>query len=147
VRRYDLLHARDVYRFACGPEGGNKRLMLRFIEVHTGVWVGTRYFGVGTRYFGVILLLSLGLPGMGSASRPELLLVPCAAQVSTLLLAPICPHTCEHIWGNLLKKPGLVVNGTNRCPHLCCNAAGPQVIITVLLCNVCCSWVAFCRRP
>jgi leucyl-tRNA synthetase len=31
--------------------------------------------------------------------------------VSTLLLAPICPHTCEHVWSNLLKREGLVVNG------------------------------------
>jgi leucyl-tRNA synthetase len=54
-RRYDLLNARDTYRFACGPEGMNRRLLLRFAEV---------------------------------AAR---------------LLAPICPHTCEHIWGELLK--------------------------------------------
>ena len=37
----------------------------------------------------------------------------CAAfsflQVACRLLAPICPHTCEHIWGELLKRPGLVV--------------------------------------
>ncbi|KAL4433681.1 hypothetical protein ABPG75_000122 [Micractinium tetrahymenae] len=58
---YDLQNARDVYRFACGAEGGNRRLLLRYIEV-------------------------------------------CA-----LLLAPICPHTCEHIWSSLLKKPGMVI--------------------------------------
>lgn len=58
---YDLQNARDVYRFACGAEGGNRRLLLRYIEL-------------------------------------------CA-----LLLAPICPHTCEHIWSNLLKKPGMVI--------------------------------------
>lgn len=29
-------------------------------------------------------------------------------EVSTLLLAPICPHTCEHIWGTLLQKGGTV---------------------------------------
>lgn len=27
-------------------------------------------------------------------------------QVSTLLLAPICPHTCEHVWRTLLGRPG-----------------------------------------
>ncbi|KAL4854122.1 Leucine--tRNA ligase [Chlorella vulgaris] len=32
---YDLLNARDMYRFACGPDGGNQRLLLRFIEVST----------------------------------------------------------------------------------------------------------------
>lgn len=58
---YDLLNARDVYRFACGPEGGNRRLLLRFIEV------------------------------------------------STLLLVPVCPHTCEHVWSNLLRKPGMAI--------------------------------------
>lgn len=59
---YDLLNARDTYRFAQGAEGMNIRVVLRFFEV------------------------------------------------STLLLTPICPHTCEHIWSNLLKKDGLVVN-------------------------------------
>ena len=29
-------------------------------------------------------------------------------EVSTLLLTPFCPHTCEHIWGALLKKSGTV---------------------------------------
>jgi leucyl-tRNA synthetase len=29
-------------------------------------------------------------------------------EVSTLLLTPFCPHTCEHIWGELLKKSGTV---------------------------------------
>lgn len=24
-------------------------------------------------------------------------------EVSACLLAPICPHTCEHVWGDLLK--------------------------------------------
>jgi len=27
-------------------------------------------------------------------------------QVSTLLLAPICPHTCEHVWRKLLRRRG-----------------------------------------
>lgn len=30
-------------------------------------------------------------------------------QVSTVLLAPICPHTCEYVWGDLLKKEGTVL--------------------------------------
>jgi hypothetical protein len=34
--RYDLANARDQYRFACGPDGGNKRLLLRYIEVGCG---------------------------------------------------------------------------------------------------------------
>ena len=29
-------------------------------------------------------------------------------EVSTLLIAPFCPHTCEHIWGALLQKEGTV---------------------------------------
>ncbi len=32
---YDLGSARDVYRFACGPEGMNKTLLLRYIEVRS----------------------------------------------------------------------------------------------------------------
>lgn len=62
VGYYDLLNARDTYRFACGPEGMNRRVVMRFIDT-------------------------------------------CAR-----LLAPICPHTCEHIWANLLKKEGFIVN-------------------------------------
>lgn len=58
---YDLTNARDTYRFACGPEGLNRRLIVRYLEV------------------------------------------------STLLLTPVCPHWCEHLWGNVLKKPGLVI--------------------------------------
>lgn len=30
-------------------------------------------------------------------------------EVSTLLLAPLAPHTCEHIWRDLLKKKGTVL--------------------------------------
>lgn len=30
-------------------------------------------------------------------------------EVQTLLLAPICPHTCEHVWKNVLKKQTHVV--------------------------------------
>ena len=26
--------------------------------------------------------------------------------MSTLLLAPICPHTCEHVWRGILGRPG-----------------------------------------
>ena len=29
--------------------------------------------------------------------------------VSTRLLAPICPHTCEHVWRDLLGRPGSVL--------------------------------------
>eukprot|EP01025_Chloroclados_australasicus_P057390 TRINITY_DN714_c1_g2_i3.p1 TRINITY_DN714_c1_g2~~TRINITY_DN714_c1_g2_i3.p1 ORF type:complete len:726 (+),score=86.15 TRINITY_DN714_c1_g2_i3:778-2955(+) len=53
---FDLQKARDTYRFACGTEGMNKDLLMRYIEV------------------------------------------------STLLLTPICPHICDHIWVNILKK-------------------------------------------
>jgi len=59
---YDLGNARDAYRQACGPEGMNKKLIRRYIEV------------------------------------------------SAKLLAPIIPHTSEHIWTNLLKQQGSVLN-------------------------------------
>ena len=29
-----------------------------------------------------------------------------AAQVQTLLLTPICPHTCDHVWRNKLHQKG-----------------------------------------
>ena len=32
-----------------------------------------------------------------------------SVQVSTLLLTPICPHTCDHIWRDILKKPGIAL--------------------------------------
>lgn len=59
---YDLQIARDNYRFACGPEGMNRRLILRYLDV------------------------------------------------STRILAPICPHTCDHIWVSMLQKEGSVLN-------------------------------------
>jgi leucyl-tRNA synthetase len=33
VAAYDLGNARDVYRFACGPEGMNRALVQRYVEV------------------------------------------------------------------------------------------------------------------
>lgn len=30
-------------------------------------------------------------------------------EVSTLLLVPLTPHTCEHVWGQVLKRPGSVL--------------------------------------
>uniref|UniRef100_A0A383W6K7 leucine--tRNA ligase n=1 Tax=Tetradesmus obliquus TaxID=3088 RepID=A0A383W6K7_TETOB len=58
---YDLGNARDVYRFACGPEGMNRGLALRYMEL------------------------------------------------SCLLLAPITPHTSEHVWSVLLTRQGSVL--------------------------------------
>ena len=31
-------------------------------------------------------------------------------QVSTQLLAPVAPHTCEHVWRDLLKLSGSCLN-------------------------------------
>jgi leucyl-tRNA synthetase len=31
-------------------------------------------------------------------------------EVQVKLLTPFCPHTCEHVWSNLLKKEGCVIN-------------------------------------
>jgi len=59
---YDLSIARDAYRLQCGPEGMNRQLVVRYI------------------------------------------------QVSTQLLAPITPHTSEHVWGSLLGQPGSVLS-------------------------------------
>lgn len=30
-------------------------------------------------------------------------------QLQTVLLAPICPHFCEHVWTNMLQKKGSVL--------------------------------------
>jgi leucyl-tRNA synthetase len=59
---YDLQLARDSYRYACGPEGMNRRLLLKYID-----W-------------------------------------------SSRLMTPICPHTCEHIWREMLKREGSILN-------------------------------------
>lgn len=45
-------------------------------------------------------------------------------EVSTLLLAPIAPHTCEHVWRDLLKKPGAVL--TAGWPH---DAPAPDAVL------------------
>lgn len=50
--------------------------------------------------------------GTCQLQRPDGLTSVCW-QVATLLLVPICPHTCEHIWSNLLKKEGFVINGAH----------------------------------
>ena len=31
-------------------------------------------------------------------------------EVQAVILAPIAPHTCEHLWSFLLKKEGLVID-------------------------------------
>lgn len=37
-------------------------------------------------------------------------------EVQTLLLAPITPHFCEHVWGDVMKKPGSIVQA--RFPEI-----------------------------
>jgi leucyl-tRNA synthetase len=51
----------QINRFACGPEGMNRGLVLRYMEL------------------------------------------------SCLLLVPITPHYCEHVWSALLKRQGSVL--------------------------------------
>jgi leucyl-tRNA synthetase len=46
--------------------------------------------------------------GLGEEGNMHAELVKRFIEVSTLLLAPFCPHTCEHVWGALLGKPGTV---------------------------------------
>jgi leucyl-tRNA synthetase len=67
---YAVQLARDAYRYGCGPEGMNKRLVLKYID-----W-------------------------------------------STRLIAPVCPHTSEHVWRNILKNDGFVIRaGWPVAPH------------------------------
>ena len=83
---FDFMNARDAYRFACGAEGMNKRLVMRYLEV------------------------------------------------STLLLTPLCPHWCEHMWGNVLKKDGLVIKAgwpTAAAPDLVLQQTAAYVDFTI----------------
>ena len=70
--RYDLANARDQYRFACGPDGGNKRLLLRYLEVGCGCTAmgrgGAVLGGAGLGWAVAFLLyicLRVCLPGRG----------------------------------------------------------------------------------
>ena len=58
---HELMRARDVWRFSCGPAGLNRRLVEKYSDVFTRI------------------------------------------------NAPIIPHTCEHLWTNVLKREGRVV--------------------------------------
>ena len=50
-----------------------------------------------------------------------------ALQVQTLLLAPICPHTCEHVWRDTLQQQGTVLTaGWPEAPQ-------PKVALQVCL--------------
>lgn len=79
--------ARDSYRDITAPSGGmNWNLVKRFIEVcaHDNMY--------HLHYTSIVVLLTPSLP----PSLP-----PSPFQVQSLLLCPICPHICEHIWGLL----------------------------------------------
>ena len=52
---------------------------------------------------------------------------------STLLLAPVCPHTAEHIRGTLLKRLGLVLTGAGAVVRVWCGMWGCGVVAAVPL--------------
>lgn len=48
-------------------------------------------------------------------------------QVSTLLLTPVCPHTCEHIWRDVLGRPDSALTAgfpAGRAPDFALSFAG-----------------------
>ena len=48
-------------------------------------------------------------------------------KVSTLLLTPICPHTCEHIWRDVLGRPGSALTAgfpAGKAPDFALSFAG-----------------------
>ena len=53
---------------------------------------------------------SLHVQSAEAPGHPSLNALHFDVQVSTKLLAPICPHTCEHVWRDLLKLPGSCLN-------------------------------------
>lgn len=66
-----------------------------------------------------------------------------AVQVQTLLLAPICPHTCDHVWRDKLQQPGTVLTaGWPKAPQ---PKAALQVCLSIPfgLAHCCLSKIAF----
>ncbi|XP_018406074.1 PREDICTED: leucine--tRNA ligase, cytoplasmic [Cyphomyrmex costatus] len=42
--------------------------------------------------------------------KVDLKLIKKYIEIQIILLSPICPHVCEYIWGDLLKKDGSILN-------------------------------------
>jgi len=82
---YDLHAARDAWRVACGGGGGG---------------------GGGG---GEASPSSASPSPSGSGRGLHAGLARRYVEISTLLLAPLAPHTCEHVWRDLLKKEGTVL--------------------------------------
>ena len=50
-------------------------------------------------------------------------------QVSTLLLTPVCPHTCEHIWRDVLGRLGSALTAgfpAGKAPSFALSFAGER---------------------
>ena len=48
-------------------------------------------------------------------------------EISTLLLVPITPHTCDHVWTNMLQKQGSALTAgctTSEAQRTCAAARG-----------------------
>ena len=59
-------------------------------------------------------------------------------QVAILLLTPICPHTCEHLWRDVLGRPGSALAAgfpAGKAPDFALKFAGKScsVRLTALL--------------
>ena len=47
--------------------------------------------------------------------------------MATLLLTPVCPHTCEHMWRDILGRPGSVLKAgfpAGKAPDFALQYAG-----------------------
>jgi len=73
-------------------------------------------------------------------------------EVSTLLLVPITPHTCEHVWTHLLKKQGSVLTAgwpQSDAPDFVLQRAAQYIESTIArwvaarrFCTAACRWWA-----
>jgi leucyl-tRNA synthetase len=58
-------------------------------------------------------------------------------ETSTLLLVPITPHTCDHVWTSLLKKQGSVLTAgwpQSEAPDYVLQRAAQYVEATIARC-------------
>lgn len=68
--------------------------------------------------------------------------VSARAQVSTLLLVPICPHSCEHVWRDVLGRRGSALTAGFPAP-----SAPPDFALKVLHCGVTGAATPSCSGP
>ena len=128
---YDLQKARDTYRSFVQEEGMHHDLALQYAEVCSPQYVGSVFHQPAKSKRTAAMWASvragcrqlLGQRSRGQPTPAFARLLPevsdyhklakldmhSSTQVATLLLTPICPHTCEHMWRAILGRPGSVL--------------------------------------